>query len=92
MTDNDDNRQLRTDGLVGLAWDCSVGWARDGLVGWAWDGSVGSAWDGSVGLARDGLVGLARLGGEPKTFNGEQAQLGHLVRSCGVCPTMFLAG
>ncbi len=80
------------DGSVGLAWDCSVGWARDGLVGWARDGLAGLAWDGSVGSAWDGLVGLARLGGEPKKFNGEQAQLGHLVRSCGVCLTMFLAG
>ncbi len=91
MTDDDDDQRLMTDGLVGSARDCSVGWARDGLVGWARDGLGGSAWDGSVGSARDGLVGSARLG-KPKKIDGERAQLGRLVRSCGVCPTMFSAG
>jgi hypothetical protein len=44
-----------------------------------------------VGMARSARDGSARLG-KPTKFDGEQAQLGCLVRSCGVRPTMFLAG
>ncbi len=50
-----------------------------------------------LGMARDfGMAQSARDGsgrlGEPTKFDGAQAQLGCLVRSCGVRPTMFLAG
>jgi hypothetical protein len=55
----------------------------------AWSARLGMARD--VEMARSAWDGLARLG-EPKKIDGEQAQLGCLVRSCGVRPTMFLAG
>ncbi len=64
-------------------------------LGMSRDGSVGSAWDGSgcrdVGMARSARDGSARLG-EPTKFDGERAQLGCLVQSCGVRSTIFLAG
>ncbi len=73
-----------------MRWICP----RYGSVGLAWLGWLGTAWSarhGSVGSARHILVCLARLG-EPKKFDGERARLARLVRSCGVRPTMFLAG
>jgi hypothetical protein len=45
---------------------------------------------GDFGMAWLAWDGSARLG-KPTKFDGERAQLGRLVRSCGVHPMMFSA-
>ncbi len=71
-----------------LTWICPR-WLGSGCLGMARSARLGMARD--VGMARSAQDSSARLG-EPTKFNGEQAQLGCLVRSCGVRPTMSSAG
>ncbi len=63
-------------------------WICPRWLGSGWLGRLGSGWLGMSGWL--GWLGMAqhRLG-EPTKFDGEQAQLGCLVRSYGVRPTMF---
>jgi hypothetical protein len=63
-------------------------WICPRWLGLGWLGRLGSGWLGISGwLGRLRTAGH-RLG-ESTKFDGEQAQLGCLVRSCGVRPTMF---